>query len=76
MDFSSAADVPLGKAFDEIIESDPRGNFMIEHSAKCFNLCIPKIDLSSLKDNEKTCLKDCYAKSYYSYLMVEGINLK
>jgi len=67
MDYSSAADIPLGKAFDDIIESDPRGNFMVENSAKCFNLCIPSVAEKPFNVKEIQCLKECFTKSFYAF---------
>jgi hypothetical protein len=67
MDYSSAADVPISKAFDNIIETDKRGNFMVDNSAKCFNACVPNIKESEFSELEAKCIKDCYAKSYYAF---------
>jgi hypothetical protein len=66
MDYSSPADVPVPKAFDNVIENDHKGNFMVKTSAICFNHCVPKITESALNQIEVDCLKDCYVKSYYS----------
>lgn len=69
MDYSSAADVPLGKAFDNLIESDPRGNFMVENSAKCFNLCVPNVTEGPLSFKEENCLNECFTKSYQAFAL-------
>jgi len=75
MDFSSSVDQPIAKAFDNILDNDPRGNFMVENSGKCFNLCVPKINESPLNEKEIGCLKECYVKSYYSSNMGQNLNL-
>lgn len=72
MDYSSAADVPVAKAFDNIIENDQRGNFMLDNSAKCFNTCVLKITSVNLTQEETSCLKDCYVKSYYTHSTLES----
>jgi hypothetical protein len=66
MDYSSAADQPIAKSFDGIIENDPKGKFLLDNSAKCFNLCVTKITESPLNETEVGCLKECYVKSFYS----------
>ena len=71
MDYSSAADVPLGKAFDDIIESDPRGNFMVENSAKCFNMCVPNVSDKPFNLNETQCLKECFVKNYHAFSLID-----
>jgi hypothetical protein len=71
MDYSAAADVPVGKSFDNIIESDIKGNFMVENSAKCFNHCVIKITDTPLNSNEQSCLKDCFAKSFYTFSLLD-----
>ncbi len=70
MDFSAAADVPIAKSFDNVIESDTKGNFMVESSNLCFNYCIPKVSSVNLTQDEEKCLKECYLKSYYSFSLV------
>jgi hypothetical protein len=69
MDYSSAADVPLGKAFDDVIESDTRGNFMVENSAKCFNLCVPNVTEKPINFKERECLNECFTKSYHAFTL-------
>ena len=64
MDYSSAADVPIGKSFDNLIENDDRGNFMVKAAGGCFNSCVTKITESPLNQNEVDCLKNCYARNY------------
>ena len=69
MDYSSAADVPLGKSFDDVIESDPRGSFLVDNSAKCFNLCVPNVSDKPFSLNETKCLKECFLKSYHAFTL-------
>jgi hypothetical protein len=53
--------------FDDIIENDKKGMFLMEFSSKCFNTCVNKIVEGPINETEKTCLADCYSKMYYSY---------
>jgi hypothetical protein len=66
MDYSSIADQPVGKSFDDILSNDNKGNFLVEYGPTCFNICVPKITDSSLNQNELGCLKECFVKSFYS----------
>jgi hypothetical protein len=55
------------KYFDDNIEQDKRGRFLLEFTPKCFNTCVDKITEGALNENQKTCLLDCYSKMYYTY---------
>lgn len=66
MDYSSLADEPVGKSFDNLIENDNKGNFLNDFGPRCFNLCVQKIQEPSLDEFEIGCLKDCYVKSFYA----------
>ncbi len=59
--------------FDDIIENDQKGNFLITSSEKCFNHCIPKITTGNITTEEKSCFLDCYTKQYYSYTQATDI---
>ena len=72
MDYSSSVDNAISRSFDDLIEGDLRGNFMVDNSAKCFNHCISKITSVNLNNKEVDCLKDCYVKSYYSYSILNN----
>ena len=75
MDFSSPADQPIAKSFDNILENDNKGNFMVENSGKCFTRCVIKINETPLNENEIGCLKDCYVKSFYSSTLGQNLTL-
>ena len=66
MDYSSAADQPIAKSFDNVIEDDFKGNFLVEYAPRCFAHCVPKIIDAPLNQNEISCLKECYVKAFYS----------
>ncbi len=74
MDYSSATDKPIAKAYDNIIENDPLGNFLVNYSVICFNKCSSKITEMPLNQREIDCLKDCYVKSFYSASMGNKLN--
>jgi hypothetical protein len=57
----------LNKGFDNLIDSDQKGNFLLQYSALCFDQCVPKITEQDLSQTERACISDCYAKAYYSF---------
>lgn len=57
----------LNRSFDNLIHTDPKGNFMLESSPKCFNTCIKDITEEQLNESQKLCLLSCYGKMYYSF---------
>ena len=75
MDYSSAVDQPVARSFDNFIEGDAKGTFMLDNSAKCFNHCVLKVTEAALNENEISCLKDCYVKSFYSSSLGNNLSL-
>jgi hypothetical protein len=57
------------KYFDDMIENDNKGTFLLTASAQCFNECVPKIVAGDLSSDEKSCFLNCYTKMYASHVM-------
>jgi hypothetical protein len=58
--------------FDDLVENDNKGTFLLTTSTKCFNQCVPNIVAGDLSAEEKNCFLDCYSKMYLTYSITSG----
>jgi hypothetical protein len=59
--------------FDDLVENDNKGNFLLVSTTKCINKCIPNVVAGDLTGDEKNCFLDCYSKMYLTYSMTNNI---
>jgi hypothetical protein len=59
--------------YDDMVENDNKGTFLLTASNKCFNQCVPKIVAGDLTADEKNCFLDCYTKMYTAYSMTSSL---
>ena len=61
------------KYYDDILNYDKKGEFLIEYTSQCFNQCVPNITYGALNSDEKKCFVDCYTKGYYTFTQGENL---
>lgn len=52
------------KSFDDHLERDKQGSFLVTYSQQCFRMCVNDVSSNKLDDKQTDCLNKCYTRAF------------